>query len=1119
MSGVRNTTAQVAVTDAPHKTSHFWSRRLVRLGIIFTAVIGLLGLLFFFAPRYVVRYLVVSELDALGIEYEGVKTININPWTGELWLGPMRFGVGQSDHGQLGELGLAIRFKPLLQRKVSVERLLIRGIDVVVTRNSNGQLSLNGIPLNQFMPPPEVAAQSEKEGAVWGAGVDTFELRDSRLIFHDRGDLQVDVEQLTLMGFESWDPDRPGRFELAAQVNGVQLNWSGEAQPFADDVKLAFDSRIQHADVPKLVRFTGPWGLERHDGTYDVEVKHEVTLFESGRLQGHALGSIDIKGADYARAGVFALALDQAKVELDVNYSLSEVGDFALQGKVATDLSRGSGALGEDTRFAAAAGRVAFSGLDTAYARDGTLRLEARPEIDLESVAFSGPIEISASKLIELLALLQSLSAGAAVSTSDTGLADYTDSTITAPSSDVKVGRLRSRSETFSLQSNKGSVELVLKIKNDLSDLRIAVNENNTSIEHLQNVLERLHLKSGQGRLTVDMAGSYSLKGGTSVSPVGELKVGAFETGIDKLGLQLKAGAVSLQLASASQVSGASALLFAQGARPEVQLDLGAASAALNEVSLDAEDGALSWQAAGGATVDSLSTDFAKGKEGAFKFGRAEIEALQANERLQLAADALTIDGLDLYVKRSLIAALSGDKDASAKKPGAADDVAPTPAVAAQKVDLSRVQALLTQLGYTPGPVDGLMGRRTRAAISDFQRREGLPVDGRPTQSLLAALESRAAGPADSAVASAPRTDGPEQMGPTVRLERFALTGNSVIRFRDDMVTPQVNVNALFKEFQVKNVDTQNADQQTDLSLIADVNESTRVELNGWISGLGKTPDLDITAKVDNLELSTYSPYVSKMTGVHMESGQLDTVTEIKVKQPDLQGKIQLELGYIAFRPLSEAEAKRVSGTIGVPLDTAVSLLQDDEGRIVLTLPVSGALKKPEVDISSAVDKAIGGVLKAAFPPNLVGSMLEDVFKEGAPTFEPIEFAPGSAELSETAKRYADGLVELLAEHPKLTMKVCGRSTAQDMQQFMTQANAAAPPAAGGKGQAGTSEAKPAPDPVAAEQALAELAVERQRNVRRYLIKEKDDDINRVSECRSTFESADQGSPRVEIYL
>ena len=46
------------------------------------------------------------------------------------------------------------------------------------------------------------------------------------------------------------------------------------------------------------------------------------------------------------------------------------------------------------------------------------------------------------------------------------------------------------------------------------------------------------------------------------------------------------------------------------------------------------------------------------------------------------------------------------------------------------------VQNLLTQLGYSPGPVDGLYGPRTRAAIVAFQRDRGMHADGQVSASL-----------------------------------------------------------------------------------------------------------------------------------------------------------------------------------------------------------------------------------------------------------------------------------------------------------------------------------------------------------------------------------------------
>jgi uncharacterized protein YcfJ len=46
-------------------------------------------------------------------------------------------------------------------------------------------------------------------------------------------------------------------------------------------------------------------------------------------------------------------------------------------------------------------------------------------------------------------------------------------------------------------------------------------------------------------------------------------------------------------------------------------------------------------------------------------------------------------------------------------------------------------QAQLTQLGYDPGPVDGVYGQRTADAISQYQYYNQLPSDGQPSPQLL----------------------------------------------------------------------------------------------------------------------------------------------------------------------------------------------------------------------------------------------------------------------------------------------------------------------------------------------------------------------------------------------
>ena len=50
------------------------------------------------------------------------------------------------------------------------------------------------------------------------------------------------------------------------------------------------------------------------------------------------------------------------------------------------------------------------------------------------------------------------------------------------------------------------------------------------------------------------------------------------------------------------------------------------------------------------------------------------------------------------------------------------------------------LQSQLAAKGYDPGPVDGVMGERTRAAIRAYQRDRQMPVDGQVTQALVSSL-------------------------------------------------------------------------------------------------------------------------------------------------------------------------------------------------------------------------------------------------------------------------------------------------------------------------------------------------------------------------------------------
>ena len=58
--------------------------------------------------------------------------------------------------------------------------------------------------------------------------------------------------------------------------------------------------------------------------------------------------------------------------------------------------------------------------------------------------------------------------------------------------------------------------------------------------------------------------------------------------------------------------------------------------------------------------------------------------------------------------------------------------------------EIREIQSRLAELGFEPGPLDGISGPRTRRAIEAYQTAKGLEVTGTPSSDLLASLRKDA---------------------------------------------------------------------------------------------------------------------------------------------------------------------------------------------------------------------------------------------------------------------------------------------------------------------------------------------------------------------------------------
>lgn len=131
---------------------------------------------------------------------------------------------------------------------------------------------------------------------------------------------------------------------------------------------------------------------------------------------------------------------------------------------------------------------------------------------------------------------------------------------------------------------------------------------------------------------------------------------------------------------------------------------------------------------------------------------RAEPRAVSHSALPAFRLPAMAVASLDVKLRPGLPGAVTDGDAATVGSVGAADvglklpteplRILVTPASPQERIrDMQRV---LDRLGYGPGPVDGVLGQKTRAAIRLFQEGAELPITGNPTDLVLRALYAEA---------------------------------------------------------------------------------------------------------------------------------------------------------------------------------------------------------------------------------------------------------------------------------------------------------------------------------------------------------------------------------------
>ena len=210
--------------------------------------------------------------------------------------------------------------------------------------------------------------------------------------------------------------------------------------------------------------------------------------------------------------------------------------------------------------------------------------------------------------------------------------------------------------------------------------------------------------------------------------------------------------------------------------------------------------------------------------------------------------------------------------------------------------------------------------------------------------------------------------------------------------------------------------------EMADLELQGKAQQTAALEIVGKINPLARPLELDITAKMRDLDLAPLTPYAVRYAGHGIERGKLSLDINYKISpEGRLAATNKLVLNQLQFGE----EVKGAPNSL--PVRLAVALLADRNGVIDVNVPISGSLNDPQFSIGSLIFKALGNlIVKAVTSPFTL--LTGGLGGGGRGEASEIGFDPGSATLTASAKESLDKVAKALADRPALQLTVVGTS-------------------------------------------------------------------------------------------
>jgi hypothetical protein len=196
------------------------------------------------------------------------------------------------------------------------------------------------------------------------------------------------------------------------------------------------------------------------------------------------------------------------------------------------------------------------------------------------------------------------------------------------------------------------------------------------------------------------------------------------------------------------------------------------------------------------------------------------------------------------------------------------------------------------------------------------------------------------------------------------------------------------------------------------------VDEFGSARVRGELNPFAPRNNTDVNVVFKNVDMVPTSPYAMKFAGYRIAEGKISLDLQYKVRDGHLEGNNQIVIDNLRL-----GERVDSPDALKLPLDLAIAILKDSDGRIDLGLPVSGDLNDPQFSYSAVIWKAVGNLLTriVTAPFRALGRLFGGGSGE---QLESVTFDAGSDKLAPPEREKLQHVAQALAKRPQLKLTV-----------------------------------------------------------------------------------------------